>query len=181
MPTATRQTNRFKTTSTALLACASLIFSVNELSARQNELAQRVDYKVGFLGAPSFPKVDWNDANMQRMKTLGFNVMQLNIAWGSRPNDEPLNLEDLVALPQPFTTTPGDIDRKESRTPERIAERTAKVQQRIAISRRFGFGTMFHFGAPNVLYPPLEPDVRDRKSTRLNSSHSEISRMPSSA
>ena len=160
MPTATRQTNRFKTTSTALLACASLIFSVNELSARQNEPAQRVDYKVGFLGAPSFPKVDWNDANMQHMKNLGFNVMQLNIAWGSRPNDEPLNLEDLVALPQPFSVTPGDIDRKKSRTPERIAERTAKVQQRIAISRKFGFGTMFHFGAPNVLYPPLEPDVR---------------------
>ena len=160
MTTATRQTNRFKITSTVLLACASLIFSINELSARQVEPAQRVDYKVGFLGAPSFPKVDWNDANMQRMKNLGFNVMQLNIAWGSRPNDEPLNLEDLVALPQPFSATPGDIDRKEARTPEKIAARTSKIQQRIAISRKFGFRTLFHFGAPNVLYPPLEPDVR---------------------
>jgi len=122
--------------------------------------AQRVDYKIGFLGAPSFPKVEWNDGNLQRMKDLGFNVMQLNIAWGSRPNDEPLNLEDLVALPQPFTATPGDIDRQALRTPAKLAERTAKVQQRIEISRKFGFRTMFHFGAPNILYPPLEPEVR---------------------
>ena len=79
----------------ALFTLAALFHT----AAAEPAPAQRVDYKIGFLGAPAFPKVDWNDANMQRMKDLGFNVMQLNIAWGSRPNEEPLNLEDLVALP----------------------------------------------------------------------------------
>ena len=35
--------------------------------------------------------------------------------------------------------------------------------------------------AEAVLYTNAEPMVRDRKSTRLNSSHGEQSRMPSSA
>ena len=33
------------------------------------------------------------------------------LAWGYRPNDEPLNIEDVVALPEGFAPTPGDKDR----------------------------------------------------------------------
>ncbi len=33
-----------------------------------------------------------------RLQALGFNTIQLNVAWGSRPGDEPLNLEGVVAL-----------------------------------------------------------------------------------
>ena len=52
--------------------------------------AQQLEYKVGFLGVPDNPEVAWNDENMQKMKDLGFNTIQLNIAWGYRPNDERL-------------------------------------------------------------------------------------------
>lgn len=126
-----------------------------------NGAAQRVAYKVGFLGVPCHPQVDWNAANLRRMKKLGFNVLQLNIAWGYRPNDEPLNLEDVIDLPPGMALTPGDKDRKEARTPERIAARSAKLRQRIEISRQFGFRTMFHFGTPAVLYPPESPGSSD--------------------
>ena len=57
------------------------IFLSGEIRAQSNGDPQKVDYKVGFLGAPSHPEVDWNAANLQRMKDLGFNVLQLNIAW----------------------------------------------------------------------------------------------------
>jgi len=123
--------------------------------------AQRVDYKVGFLGVPSHPQVDWNAANLQRMKNLGFNVLQLNIAWGYRPNDEPLNLEDVIDLPPEMSLTLGDQNRKEARTRERIAVRSEKLRQRIEISRQLGFRTLFHFGAPNVFYPPESPGGTD--------------------
>ncbi|NBT24484.1 hypothetical protein EBT11_07565 [bacterium] len=102
-------------------------------------------------------EVAWNAENLQRMKDLGFNVLQLNIAWGYRPNDEALNLEDVVDLPLQLPKTAGDKSREKMRTPERIAIRSEKIRQRIEISRQFGFRTMFHFGAPNVLYPPESP------------------------
>jgi len=150
--------NKKNRTALALLVWTTLLCTDRSLNAHPAP-AQRVDYKIGFLGAPCHPEVDWSEANLQRMKKLGFNVLQLNIAWGYRPNDEPLNLEDVVALPPGFTPTPGDRDRKELRTPEKIAARSGKLKERIALSRRLGFGTLFHFGAPNVLYPPMEPEV----------------------
>jgi len=140
------------------LAC-SWPFLPSATGAEPPRPAQRVAERVGFLGAPCHPHVEWNDANVGRMKELGFNVMQLNIAWGYRPNDEPLNLEDVIALPEGFAPTPGDKDRAAIRTPEKIAARAETLRHRIALCRKFGMKTIFHFGAPNVLYPPLEPDV----------------------
>ena len=140
-----------------LLLGALSIFLTWEIRAQSNGDTQRVEYKVGFLGAPSHPEVEWNDANLKRMKDLGFNVLQLNIAWGYRPNDEALNLEDVIDLPSQLSRTAGDKNREKMRTPERIAIRSEKIRQRIEISRKFGFRTMFHFGAPNVLYPPESP------------------------
>jgi hypothetical protein len=116
-----------------------------------------VDYKVGFLGVPCHPEVDWNEANLKRMKDLGFNVLQLNIAWGYRPNDEALNLEDVIDLPAQLPRTAGDRNREKMRTPERVAVRSEKIRHRIEIIQKCGFRTMFHFGAPNVLYPPESP------------------------
>lgn len=119
--------------------------------------AQQVEYKVGILGAPDYPGLEWNDANMQRMKDLGFNTLQLNIAWGYRPNDEALNLEDVVSLPQRFKL-PIDLDSENTlRTPEKIELRSEKLKHRIALCKKYGLRTMFHFGAPFVGYPPKEP------------------------
>jgi hypothetical protein len=118
---------------------------------------QNPDFKVGILGAPDETNVEWNDRNMQKMKDLGFNTMQLNIAWGYRPNDEPLNLEDVISIPKQFQL-PIDIDSaKTLRSSQKIEERGAKIKHRIALCKKYGFRTIFHFGAPFVGYPPVEP------------------------
>ena len=135
--------------------------------------AQRVRYTVGILGAPSFPgaenpalKVKWNDDNLRRMKDLGFNTMQLNIAWAYRPYDEALNLEDVVKLPGQFKMTSVDLEHVSDslRTPGRIEARSTILQDRIALCKRNGLRTIFHFGAPNnnqVEREPLEQCVMD--------------------
>ena len=66
------------------------------------------------------------------------------LAWGYRPNDEPLNIEDVVALPEGFAPTPGDKDRAAIHTPERIAARAEALRQRIALCRKVGMTTIFH-------------------------------------
>jgi len=66
-----------------------------------NNTVSPFQVRVGFLGNPNsaepfkFWKVaPWSDANLLRLKDLGFNTIQVNVAWGPRPDDEPLNLED---------------------------------------------------------------------------------------
>ena len=58
-------------------------------------------YRVGFLGCPPQPEVEWSEANIARLKELGFNTLQLNIAWGYRPGGEALNLEDVIDVAAP--------------------------------------------------------------------------------
>ena len=141
----------------AALVAGAIVVAVKPAAAEPTP-ARRVDYRVGFLGAPCHPHVEWNDANLERLKALGFNCIQLNIAWGYRPNDEPLNLEDVVALPAGVAPMPGDTDRAPTRSAEKIAARSAELTKRIALCRKHGLRTIFHFGAPNVFYPPQDPD-----------------------
>ena len=141
----------------AALVAGAIVVAVKPAAAEPVP-ARQVDYRVGFLGAPCHPHVEWNDANLERLKALGFNCIQLNIAWGYRPNDEPLNLEDVVALPAGVAPMPGDTDRAPTRSAEKIAARSAELTKRIALCRKHGLRTIFHFGAPNVFYPPQDPD-----------------------
>jgi hypothetical protein len=120
--------------------------------------AQQAEYKVGFLGVPDNPKVEWDDANMQKMEGLGFNTMQLNIAWGYRPNDEALNLEDVVELPEQFTLPVDKSLSKTLRTSEMIETRSEKLKQRISVCKKYGMRTIFHFGAPFIGYPPTQTE-----------------------
>lgn len=123
-------------------------------------------YKVGILGAPSSPNVEWNDKNMELMKELGFNTMQLNIAWGYRPADNALNIEDVIPVPAEFRL-PVDEDSTlnknvgSSKTfihaPNRIVARAAELKHRIDLCKKHGMRTIFHFGAPFVAYPAVEP------------------------
>src|SRR6476620_1708435 len=64
-----------------------------------------LDYKVGFLGNPSSSvpfemtvPVPWTTDTVGQLKKLGFNTVQINVAWGPRPADEVLNIEDVVEL-----------------------------------------------------------------------------------
>lgn len=135
-------------------------------SCKPEDTNQSFKYKVGILGAPSSPNVEWNDKNMELMKELGFNTMQLNIAWGYRPADNALNLEDVIPVPAEFRL-PVDEDSTlnknvgNSKTfihaPYRIAARAAELKHRIAMCKKHGMRTIFHFGAPFVAYPAVEP------------------------
>lgn len=147
-----------------ILLMSSFLISCNNLNNTKE--AQNVDYKVGIIGAPSFPNVEWNDRNLELMKKLGFNALQLNIAWGYRPDDNPLNLEDVLVLPEQFKL-PVDIDSTLNtnvgssktfiRSPDKIAARAQELKRRIALCKKHGFRSMFHFGAPFVAYPAIEP------------------------
>jgi len=137
-----------------------------------------LDYKVGFLGNPSSSidfemtvPVPWMAETIGRLKKLGFNTIQINVAWGTRPNDEPLNLEDVVRLtpeqeqqyPQvvPLRSRAGEVARQ---------RRREELRHRIALCRKAGLRTMFHFGAPynaHARYGDGPPNcLMDEKVTR---------------
>ncbi len=141
----------------------ALVSLVTSCSFQSNDSFQ---YKVGILGAPSSPDVEWNDNNMELMKELGFNTLQLNIAWGYRPADNALILEDVIAVPDEFRL-PVDNDstlnqnnggsNRYLHSKERIAIRAAELKHRIAMCEKHDMRTIFHFGAPYVAYPAIEP------------------------
>lgn len=136
-----------------LVTIISLLFYMTS-----NISAQGLIYRVGFLGAPDHPLVEWNNANMEKMKVLGFNTMQLNIAWGSRPNDEVLNLEDVVNVPSEFRL-PIDEDLSTTlHSSDRIEKRSEDIKHRIKICKQFGFHTIFQFGAPFAGHPRQEEE-----------------------
>ena len=45
---------------------------------------------VGVVGNPSIPEVSWSDAQLEELKALGVNAVQLSIAWGNKPSNEAL-------------------------------------------------------------------------------------------
>ncbi|MDR3626283.1 MAG: hypothetical protein P4L45_05595 [Ignavibacteriaceae bacterium] len=140
-----------------IMACCQIILFQNIIAQNYNKV-QNIEYKVGFLGVPDNPVVNWDDANISKMKEIGFNVMQLNIAWGSRPNDEALNLEDIVDVPKQFILPMDKNLSKTLRTGDKIEARSEKLRQRISVCRRNGMRTIFHFGAPFVGFPPQQTE-----------------------
>ena len=118
-------------------------------------MSTKLAYRVGFLGSPVRPDVPWTRENLARLKALGFNTIQLNIAWGARPGDEPLNLEDVVSLPGEAAAALGPLPLPldSSPGPEHLAERGAALRERIGLCRELGLRTIFHFGSPyNAIY-----------------------------
>lgn len=109
---------------------------------------QQWTYKVGILGCPT--RIEpWNEEQVDRIKQLGFNTIQLNIAWGSRPADEPLNLEDVVEVPAELAAALSQpVPLNSDTSPAAVSRRRADLQQRIRLSRQAGLRTLFHFGAP---------------------------------
>ncbi len=140
-----------------LLIMLTIFFTPGCNTPKEKKGADAIALRVGIMGAPSFPQVEWNDSNLLKLKALGFNAMQLDIAWGYRPNDEALNLEDVVKLPEEFAFAVDRDSAKTLRTDERIEKRAAALQQRIALCKKHSMRTIFHFGAPFVGYPPQDP------------------------
>jgi hypothetical protein len=101
--------------------------------------------RIGILGDPVH-QVTWNDDALEKVKAIGFNEIQLNIAWGSRPFGEPLNLIDVV-------TAPGEAELPGT------AERRAELKRRVALAKQHGLRTLFHFGSPYVDHSPYSGTV----------------------
>ena len=106
---------------------------------------------VGVVGNPSIPEVSWSDAQLEEIKALGVNAVQLSIAWGNKPANEVLNLEDLDE------------------------EHLAKFDWRVAQAAKHGLRPFAHFGIPRMVkYEPVEaaclmdPAVRETYRTLLS-------------
>ena len=107
-------------------------------------------YFVGIVGNPSVPDISWSDEELEQIKALGVNMVQLSIAWGGKPANEVLNLEDLDH------------------------EQRVKWAFRIKQAQKHGLKTIAQFGIPRVikadpLQPAciLDPAVRKRTQEQL--------------
>lgn len=112
------------------------------------------DLRIGLLGDPVH-EVAWTDEHLQRLKDIGFNAVQLNVAWGYRPHGNPLNLADVV-------TVAGEKELSGT------AERRAELRKRVALAKKHGLRTLFHFGSPYANYNPNTGEVLIQDSVRLN-------------
>ena len=143
-----------------LVAIGLLAMMVNG-PAFANELPKSIlqggalEFKVGFLGIPSSTTdempipVPWTRETVGQLKKLGFNTIQVNLAWGTRPADEILNLEDVVTLsPEQEQQYPQVVPLRCKPGAEAREKRRADLRSRIALCRQAGLRTMFHFGAP---------------------------------
>lgn len=125
-------------------------------SARSILDGRTLDYKVGFLGIPNSHSefavpvpVPWTRETVGQLKALGFNAIQLNVAWGARPGDEPLNIEDVVQLaPEQEQQFPQVVPLRGQPGVEAREKRRTDLRQRIKLCRAAGLRTIFHFGAP---------------------------------
>ena len=111
-------------------------------------------YFIGIVGSPSDPDISWSDNELMKIKDLGVNMLQLSIAWGGRPANEVLNLEDLDS------------------------SQIAKWKFRIKQAKKFGFSTIAQFGVPKLKYTAngysivqpaciLDPAVRQKYAQLL--------------
>ena len=92
------------------------------------------EHRIALLGCPSRPAIAWDATNLNRLRELGFTGIQLNIAWGARPGDEALNLEDVVDTPAELDAYPPNQVIPTRAKAERRAERIGQLRQRASAS-----------------------------------------------
>jgi hypothetical protein len=125
-------------------SCLRYAFFVGAImldAAYTQEAPNAFKYRIAIVGSPSNPDIRYDDSQMKALKALGFNSIQLNISWGTRPKDEPLNLEDVLYVRGKGRGEKATID-----------NRLANLKRRAIIAKRWGFRTLFHVGIPNVYY-----------------------------
>lgn len=152
----------------ALCSLGLLASAAHAQAAPSTQTVDPIRYKVGIIGAPSFPEspnpdleVPWTDANVKKMRDLGFNTIQINMAWAYRPYDEALNLEDVVPLPKEYELPTDRALENTLHSPDKIAARAAELKRRIALCKKYGLHIIFQFGAPFVGFPPqMDPPVQ---------------------
>lgn len=132
-----RKSHRHSVVITALLLLAAPQLFAQALSTPS--------LRIAILGDPVH-QVAWTDDGLEKLKAIGFNEVQLNIAWGNRPFGEPLNLIDVV-------TVPGEPELPGT------AERRADLKRRVLLAHQHGLRTLFHFGSPYMDRNPYTGDV----------------------
>jgi hypothetical protein len=102
------------------------------------------EYFIGVVGNPSVvADMRWDDEQLKDLKELGVNMLQLSVAWGGKPGNEVINLEDLDE------------------------EQTAKWKYRVSQAEKHGFKTIAHFGIPRMLnFDPVKPACIQEQSIR---------------
>jgi len=124
--------------SVLIFILSTFFFSIAQAKQNPKEKSAAVfKYRVAIVGNPSDPDTRYDDLQLKKLKEQGFNTIQLNIAWGSRPADEPLNLEDILAY-EGETPTPT------------VSKRFEELKRRAKKAKEFGFHTLFQFGAPLI-------------------------------
>lgn len=118
-----------------------LLFSMQNVQAqKKNDPSKNgragFEYFIGIVGSPStIQDMKWNDEQLIQLKDLGVNMLQLSIAWGGKPGNEVINLEDLD-------------------DPKQMEMWKYRVQQ----CEKHGFKTLAHFGIPRMLnFDPVKP------------------------
>lgn len=89
----------------------------------------------GMVGNPDFPTVEWNDKQMQILKEMGMNFVQMNIAWNNEPGGEPLNLDHMND------------------------EMIKTFQYRVEQLNKYGMKGMPHFGMPRLKMTKHEGNI----------------------
>jgi len=123
-----------------LLLSIITVLLLSDTQAKQNFVEKHLEvfkYRIAIIGNPSDPDTRYDDIQLKKLKEEGFNTVQLNIAWGSRPADEPLNLEDILAY--------------EGEAPSSaVTKRFDEIKRRAQKAKECGFRTLFQFGAPLI-------------------------------
>ena len=102
--------------------------------------------RIALLGNPNTVP-EWTDERLAALKDAGFSAVQLNVAWGSRPQNEPLNLNDVVGLPgEPLDPA--------------VAKRQPELRKRIDLAKKHGLRTIFHFGSPFMWRNPDTGEIK---------------------
>lgn len=96
-----------------------------------------MNYNYAMVGSPQIPDYEWSDRVMERLTSLGFGGVQLNVAWGCRPGDEALNIEDVLVL-----------DGQSEEVRARCVKRRDDIRKRLSLCKKHGLRSLFHFGAP---------------------------------
>lgn len=113
--------------------------------------------RVALLGDPcDYP--EYTEEKLKALIDIGFNAIQINIAWLRRPHDEALNLRDVVTV-------------HEEREEPRVAERRIELLRRNAMAKKLGMRTIFHFGSPFMWRNPYTGEIDRNFTDRNNHNH----------
>ena len=105
----------------------SITSSFAQIPPKNSTVSKPFQQIIGIIGNPTNPDCTWSDEQLEAMKKLGVNTLQLSIAWSWKPKNEVLNLEDLD-------------------DPQIAANYLSRIEK----ARKHGFRTLAHFGIPKA-------------------------------